>query len=289
MVGTRNADEIRVLRDEAEPLPASKRGWITVVRPDCNAPSRPSDPPTWKIGTHIMPTMGGSSGSNGAVIIDSKRWESVRWLIGIALGSPVVPLVNSTSASSSPFSTVSMCSESPAARSVGPEYDAVDSLLERVTVRLAGHTDGATPGGANELADLGRLQLHVHQRGRRPEPRGAEDHHGRRQTSDVDDGDPITGSDTTVGEYGRAPRHRRRDIGVRELVVADDRARYAKDRPRRRRRGPREMFNAAATRTQVRNNLLSHWSRNWSASCIHVPGARIVGAISWVSRPSNRS
>ena len=67
-----------------------------------------------------MPTIGGASGSNGAVIIESKRSESVPWLIGIAFGSPVVPLVKSTSASSSSFSTVSVCSRPPVTRSSGP-------------------------------------------------------------------------------------------------------------------------------------------------------------------------
>src|SRR5439155_294873 len=39
----------------------------------------------------------------------------------------------------------------------------------------------------------------------------------------------------------------------------------------------------------VRSSLLSQRSRSSSASCIHVPGARVSGGMSVVSRPSNRS
>ena len=142
-----------------------------------------------------MPTIGGAAGSKGAVIIVRSRAESVPWLMGIALGNPVVPLVNSTSASRSSFSTRVRVLGAAGDEIGRAEHLAVDGLLERGAVRLAGHADGTAPGRAHELLELRRLQLHVHQGGGGADAGGAEDHDGRCQPADVDDRDPITGSD----------------------------------------------------------------------------------------------
>src|SRR5438105_3717624 len=78
--------------------PASNRACTTVVLPEYKLAKSPSEPPTWKNGTHIKLTIGGVSARKGAakpVILV----VSTAWVIGTALGSPVVPLVKRTSAS----------------------------------------------------------------------------------------------------------------------------------------------------------------------------------------------
>ena len=140
------------------------------------------------MGTHIMPTMGGSSRSNVARHHRPRRCERMPWLIGMAFGSPVVPLVKSTRASSSSFSTVPPRSEPPRNDVRRSEHRAVDRRLERGAVRVAGNTDGATTGSSHQLLELGRLQLDIHQRGGRAEtccgrgsPRSTPDRRHRRQ------------------------------------------------------------------------------------------------------------
>ena len=75
-----------------------------MVDPFANATNNPSIPPMCTRGTDMIDTegMGSTSGANAAI-----RGATTPWVSGTAFGVPVVPLVNSTTASS------------PAAGSVG--------------------------------------------------------------------------------------------------------------------------------------------------------------------------
>ena len=77
--------------------PASKRVRTTVVDPFASATNRPSIPPMCTRGTDMMDTegIGSTSGANAVI-----RGPTTPWVRGTALGVPVVPLVNSTTASS---------------------------------------------------------------------------------------------------------------------------------------------------------------------------------------------
>ena len=91
-----------------------------------------------------MPTTGGASGSNGAVIIVSRRRESVPVADGDRLRQPGgaareqherVEVVVGLDASR-------RSRRAAAEQLVGAEHHAVDRVLERVSVRLAGDADG---------------------------------------------------------------------------------------------------------------------------------------------------
>ena len=84
--------------------PASNRFCTTEVLPEYRLPSMPRAPPTWKKGTHIIPTDGLASARNGADI-PLIRMLSCRLVMPTAFGSPVVPLVNRINASRSSTSS----------------------------------------------------------------------------------------------------------------------------------------------------------------------------------------
>ncbi len=64
MVGTKNVVVTRCSDTRRNHSPASKRFCTTEVLPECKLPSMPREPPTWKNGTHIIPTDGAASARN---------------------------------------------------------------------------------------------------------------------------------------------------------------------------------------------------------------------------------
>ena len=100
IVGTRKVALTRCSATRRSHSPASNRVCTTAVWPEYRLPSMPSEPPTWKNGTHIMLTAGLASARNGADILPM-RMLSCRLEMPTAFGSPVVPLVNRINASRS--------------------------------------------------------------------------------------------------------------------------------------------------------------------------------------------
>ena len=60
MAGTRKAELTRWRATRSSQTPASNRGCTTVVSPAYRPISRPSTPPTWNDGTHMIATFGAS-------------------------------------------------------------------------------------------------------------------------------------------------------------------------------------------------------------------------------------
>ena len=143
-------------------------------------------------------------GRTGAVIIVSRRGESVPWLIGIAFGQPGGAAGEQHERVERRRSRRCRCAPAPpATRSRGPSTTPSTACSSAARYGSPATPTELQPGGAHQLLDLRRLQLHVHQRGGRADAGGAEDHDRRRQAADVDDGDPIAGPDAAVGERRR--------------------------------------------------------------------------------------
>ena len=123
-----------------------------------------------------------ASGTKGATIDPSRRASTRRRFIGIGFGSPVVPLVKSTSASrsvaTSPTGHVAVAGE----QVVGAEHRALDGLRQRVPGPRRRPRRPRSPRPPRGRAAR-RLELHVHQRGRGTGAERTEQHCRRQHTA----------------------------------------------------------------------------------------------------------
>src|ERR1700751_3725519 len=186
----------------------------------------PSEPTTWKNGTHIIATVGAVSGRNGSPI-PPIRVLSCPLVIPTAFGSPVVPLVNSTRASRSSISSAVF------AAGIGLSLNrsaAVNALLAPASRSRAAYASPATPTSAHpalsiklrssggvragfisdaaaprivyQAPRLWRGERGVHQRCRRSDARCAEFRRDGKQAAAVDDGDAGSGCHTIGSQSG---------------------------------------------------------------------------------------
>ena len=220
IVGTRNAVRTWCSCTSRNHSAASNRSCTTEVLPEYRLPSMPSEPPTWKNGTHIIATVGAESGRNGCPI-PRIRALSCPLVIPTAFGSPVVPLVNSTRASRSSISSAVF------AAGIGLSLNrsaAVNALLAPASRSRSAYASPATADvGASRILHQGPQlrwrERRVHQRRRSADACRAEHRCDGKQAAAVDDGDAGSGRHTVGSQSGGAAFD-----GRRQLAVADRRA-----------------------------------------------------------------
>ena len=182
--------------------PASKRFCTTEVLPEYKLPSMPRAPPTWKNGTHIIPTEGAASARNGRrhsadprAQLPAGDADRLRES-GRAAGEQ-----DQGVAPSAVFGGIDGLAARRRRRS--PTRSASVNIVLRPASRsrsaygLSRDADVGAAGVLQQPPQLRRCQRGVHQRRRGADARRAEHRRDRQQASAVDDGDA-----------GRRPRRR---------------------------------------------------------------------------------